>query len=161
MDIGRRAAIFGIAAISVGGIGAYWAGFGRDMPGNSQYFSVDGVALRGADPVAYFAQGKPMIGNSGISLDWGGTVWHFTSDENRQLFEANPQAYAPQFGGYCAWAVAEKGLLYSTQPTNWTIVEGKLYLNYDDGVQETWNTERADFIARGDERWPEVKTQLN
>ena len=100
------------------------------------------------------------MGTPHFSLMWSGVEWHFATSSNRDAFEADPLAYAPQYGGYCAWAVAEKGVLYSTQPKNWTVVQGKLYLNYDDGVQETWITDRAGFIERGDKRWPEVKMQL-
>ncbi|MEP3347492.1 MAG: YHS domain-containing (seleno)protein [Litoreibacter sp.] len=160
MDLDRRLALGGIFALGTVGIGAYWAGYGRDTPGNSQYFSQGGVALRGADPVGYFKLGQSVMGTSHFSLTWAGVEWQFATSAHRDAFEADPMAYAPQYGGYCAWAVAEKGLLYSTQPKNWSVVQGKLYLNYDDGVQETWNSDRAGFIERGDERWPDVKRLL-
>lgn len=160
MELSRRATMIGIATLAVGGGAAYWAGFGRDMPGNGQFFATDNVALRGADPVAYFTLQEARIGLPEHALTWQGAEWRFVSAEHRAAFESAPWQYAPQYGGYCAWAVAEKGQLYSTQPKNWSVVNGKLYLNYDDGVEQTWNTDRAGFIARGDERWPEVKKQL-
>jgi YHS domain-containing protein len=114
------------------------------------------VALGGTDPVGYFTEGRPVAGQAAHSFDWNGATWHFASAENRDAFAADPARYAPQYGGFCAWAVAEKGKLYSTQPDNWAIVEGKLYLNFNDDIQGKWQADVPGFIARGDERWPEV-----
>ncbi|MEP3279086.1 MAG: YHS domain-containing (seleno)protein [Stappiaceae bacterium] len=119
-------------------------------------FSENGVAIRGTDPVSYFTEQKPVLGSEKFAADWNGTTWHFASADNRETFLADPDRYAPQYGGFCAWAVAEKGKLYSTQPQNWSIVDGKLYLNYNDGVQENWEKDIPGFIEEGDRRWPEV-----
>lgn len=121
-------------------------------------FASDGVAIRGSDPVAYFTEGRPVAGSPAHALEWNGAVWHFASASNRAAFEADPERYAPQYGGFCAWAVAEKGKLYSTQPENWAIVDGKLYLNFNDDIQARWQEDIAGFIARGDERWPGLLT---
>lgn len=119
-------------------------------------FSEEGVAIRGTDPVAYFTEQRPVKGSNAFSANWNGTTWHFASAENRDLFLTDPEKYAPQYGGFCAWAVAEKGKLYSTQPDNWSIVDGKLYLNYSDGVQESWEKDIPGFIQEGDRRWPTI-----
>lgn len=157
MLIRRNILLTGVALVVAGVGGMYLT---RDEPGTHEYFATEGIALRGADPVAYFTQGEPVIGSAEFSYDWSGVTWHFASASHRDRFAADPLAYAPQYGGYCAWAVAEKQQLYSTQPENWTVVDGKLYLNYSDGVEETWNTDRAGFITRGDAAWPEVRKLL-
>jgi len=118
-------------------------------------FARDGVAIRGYDPVAYFTQGAPTKGSDAHRHDWNGTTWHFASEENRAAFAENPEGYAPQYGGYCAWAVAE-GYTASTVPEAWRIVDGKLYLNYSRGVQRRWARDIPGNIARGDANWPAV-----
>jgi len=119
-------------------------------------FAEDGVALRGTDSVAYFTEGRPVAGSAAHALDWNGATWHFASAENRAAFAAEPERYAPQYGGFCAWAVAERGKLYSTRPENWAIVGGKLYLNFNDDIEARWQADIPGFIAKGDARWPEI-----
>ena len=156
--ITRRSLLFttgALGAISVAGSAAAFDWLNRAQSGGG-YFQEDGVALRGADVVAYFTEGRPVIGSAEHSFDWGGTTWHFASAANRDAFAADPGAYAPQYGGFCAWGLAAKGKLYSTQPENWAIVDGKLYLNFNDGVQARWNKDRAGFISKADAQWPAV-----
>lgn len=153
----RTILMAGAAALAAGAAGIYMT---RDDAGTHSYFATDGVALRGADPVAYFTQSEAVIGSSEFAHDWAGVTWHFASATHRDLFIADPLAYAPQYGGYCAWAVAAKEQLFSIQPENWAVVDGKLYLNFSDDVEETWNTDRAGFIAQGDAAWPEVRKLL-
>lgn len=119
-------------------------------------FTEDGAAIRGYDPVAYFTQGKPVEGDPTHSVEWRGAEWRFASAENREKFLENPEAYAPAYGGFCAWAVAAKGELYSTQPDNWTIHDGRLFLNFSDDVQATWEQDIPGFVAEGDRRWPKI-----
>ncbi|MEL6477374.1 MAG: YHS domain-containing (seleno)protein [Pseudomonadota bacterium] len=114
-----------------------------------------GTAIDGTDPVAYFKEGRPVEGSSDFTHEWNGATWRFASAENRDLFAADPVAYAPQYGGYCAWAVA-KGSTASTDPDNWAIVDGKLYLNYNDAVQAKWDKDRPGNIAKANDNWPEV-----
>ena len=83
-------------------------------------------AVGGYDPVAYFTEGKPVAGNSGITHQWKGATWRFASEKNRDLFKAEPAKYAPQYGGYCAWAVSQ-GYTAKGDPNHWKIVDGKLY----------------------------------
>jgi len=119
-------------------------------------YAPDGVAIRGTDPVAYFTEGRAVAGSEAHSFDWNGATWHFASADNRAAFAAEPETYAPEYGGFCAWAVAEKGTLYATQPENWAIVERKLYLNYNDNIEARWQQDIPGFIAKGDARWPEI-----
>jgi YHS domain-containing protein len=113
------------------------------------------LALDGHDPVAYFKTGKPAKGSAEHALTWNGATWHFSSAENKAAFEAKPEAYAPQYGGYCAWAVSE-GYTAKGDPSHWRIVDGKLYLNYDHSVQRNWEKDVPGRIAKGDKNWPAV-----
>ncbi len=119
------------------------------------YQSLFGTAIDGTDPVAYFTEGKPVKGSSDFAHDWNGATFHFASAENRDAFAANPEKYAPQYGGYCAWAVSQ-GYTASTDPEAWKIVDGKLYLNYNKSVQSTWGQDIPGNIAAGDRNWPKV-----
>lgn len=112
-------------------------------------------ALSGYDPVAYFTDAKPAQGSSDYSFDYLGATWFFVSSQHRDLFIANPAKYAPQYGGYCAWAVAQ-GKSASGDPEFWKIVDGKLYLNYDDAVQKKWEADIPGFIKAADVNWPKV-----
>ncbi|MDD9717730.1 YHS domain-containing (seleno)protein [Dinoroseobacter sp. PD6] len=118
-------------------------------------FSDRGAAIRGYDPVAYFTLGEPTEGSDAFTHDWNGATWRFASDAHRAAFAADPVAYAPQFGGYCAWAVAE-GYTASTIPEAWRIVDGKLYMNFSRRVQRRWERDIPGNIARGNANWPQV-----
>ncbi len=97
-----------------------------------------GQAIRGYDAVAYFQEGKPVEGKSAFQTDWMGASWRFISQANLDLFKAAPDSYAPQYGGYCAFAVS-RGYTASTDPEAWTIHDRKLYLNYSKGVRDQWS----------------------
>lgn len=112
-----------------------------------------GVALHGYDPVAYFTDGKPVAGMSEHSFEWQGATWRFATAEHRQMFVADPERYAPQYGGYCAKAVSENHTA-DVDPKAWKIVDGKLYLNYSPKVQALWEQDVAGRIARADANWP-------
>ena len=119
------------------------------------YQSFFGTAIDGTDPVAYFTESRPVKGSSDFAHEWNGATFHFASAENRDLFAASPEKYAPQYGGYCAWAVSQ-GYTASTDPEAWKIVDGKLYLNYSKSVQQTWEQDIPGNIAAGDGNWPKV-----
>jgi YHS domain-containing protein len=114
------------------------------------------VAIRGADPVAFFREGRPVTGDAAFEADWNGARWRFASASNRDDFLAAPERFAPNYGGFCAWAVAARGKLYSTQPPNWSIVDDRLYLNFNDDIQRRWEADIPGFIAEADRRWPEI-----
>jgi hypothetical protein len=114
-----------------------------------------GVALKGYDPVAYFVQGQPVKGRKEFVFRWSDATWKFSSVEHRDLFARDPAAYAPQFGGYCAWAVSQ-GYTADIDPASWKIVSGKLYLNYDPEVQARWAQDIPGFIARAEKNWPRL-----
>ncbi|MEM6252802.1 MAG: YHS domain-containing (seleno)protein [Cyanobacteria bacterium P01_D01_bin.156] len=115
----------------------------------------DSLAIRGYDPVAYFTVGAPVEGSSDYEYEWNGATWRFSSAAHKQLFANNPDAYAPQYGGYCAKALSE-GNMASTVPEAWDIVEGKLYLNYSLDVQRQWQGDVPGNIAKADAKWPSI-----
>jgi YHS domain-containing protein len=117
------------------------------------YSSWLGAAIRGYDPVAYFTEGKPVEGSREFSHEWKGATWRFATAANRDAFAAAPEKYAPQFGGYCAYGVAN-GYTVSTVPEAWTIVEGKLYLNYSLGVRADWLKDVPGYIGKANANWP-------
>jgi hypothetical protein len=112
-----------------------------------------GLALHGYDPVAYFVSGRPEKGHDAFTYAWQGATWRFASAERRDLFAASPDAYAPQFGGYCAWAVS-RNYTADIDPQAFDIVEGKLYLNYSKLVQLRWKADRAGNIRKAQQNWP-------
>lgn len=120
------------------------------------FFNSDGVAIEGTDPVAYFTEGKAVEGRDDISFDYGGVTWRFASTANRDAFAAEPARYAPQYGGYCAWAVSQ-GYTASTVREAWHIEDGKLYLNYSKGVQKRWAEDIPGNISKADGNWPGLK----
>lgn len=119
---------------------------------NKNFF---GTALKGYDAVAYFKEGKPVKGKDEFRHDWMGAKWYFASAANRDAFAQNPEKYAPQFGGYCAWAVSQ-GYTAAIDPTAWKIVEGKLYLNYNKEVQQKWESDIPGHIKKAQENWPRL-----
>ncbi len=125
--------------------------------GKSQVFTgiIKGVAVGGYDPVAYFTTGKPSKGNKDLTLEHDGAIWRFASTANRDAFKANPEKYAPQYGGYCSWAVSQ-GYTAKGDPKAWRIVDGKLYLNYNRSVQKTWERNIPTNISKANANWPNV-----
>lgn len=114
-----------------------------------------GIAVDGSDVVAYFTEGRPVAGKPDITLDWRGASWRFASAANRDTFIASPERYAPQYGGYCAYAMSE-GYIAPTVPEAWRIVDGKLYLNFSVRVLRIWERDIPGRIARGNANWPGV-----
>ena len=119
------------------------------------YQSYSGTAIDGTDPVSYFTEGRPVAGKASITHKWNGATWRFTSQQNRDRFAAAPEKYAPRYGGYCAWAVSQ-GYTASTDPDAWSIVDGKLYLNYSKSVQKKWEGNVPGHIASANRNWPKV-----
>ncbi len=119
-------------------------------------FSRWGKAIRGYDPVAYFTEGRPVEGSAKFTAEWMGATWRFASAANRDSFVAAPERYAPQYGGYCAWAVSQ-GDTASIDPEAWRIVDGRLYLNYSKSVQGRWEKDIPGNIAKADGNWPRLR----
>ncbi|SEG12130.1 hypothetical protein SAMN05421751_11185 [Jhaorihella thermophila] len=117
-----------------------------------------GVAIRGYDTVAYFRQGQAVRGRPDIAVQWKGAVWRFASEDNRETFESNPRAYAPRFGGYCAYAVS-RGHLAAGDPRAWRIVGGHLYLIHDPALKRAWERDIPGNLALAEANWPAVLGQ--
>ena len=129
----------------------------------SNVFAVDEIytgffssaAIKGYDTVAFFTENKPVKGNSKYEHTWKDTTWRFSSQKNLDLFKTNPEKYAPQYGGWCAYAVSQNTTA-SIEPEYFTIVNGKLYLNYDSNINTKWLANRDNFIVDADRNWPGV-----
>ena len=118
-------------------------------------YTEGGAAASGYDVVAYFTEGRPVEGSAAHTAEYEGAIWRFASEANRDAFEADPARYAPQYGGYCAYAVAQ-GSKAPTDPTAWKVVDGKLYLNYNSRIQRRWEGNQASFIVDADRNWPSL-----
>jgi YHS domain-containing protein len=118
-------------------------------------FERNGVALGGTDPVAYFTRSEPVRGSAEHALEWQGVTWWFYSADTRARFEASPERYAPQYGGWCAWAAAQ-GYAAPTVPDAWKIVDDRLYLNASTSVQRRWERDIPGFIDAADANWPNI-----
>lgn len=113
------------------------------------------TAVQGHDPVAYFTEGRPVKGSRDFTTTYEGAEFRFASQENLDTFLLDPAKYAPQFGGYCAWAVSE-GYTAKGDADHWAIVDDRLYLNYDEKIQTRWEQDRAEHIDKANTNWPEV-----
>ena len=128
---------------------------GAALAQQAPVYSDSSGAIRGYDPVAYFTESRPVKGSKQFTHQWRGATWRFASAENRERFAAVPEKYAPQYGGYCAYGVAS-GYAVKIEPDAWSVVDGKLYLNYDRGVQKTWQSDVPGYIRKADANWPRV-----
>lgn len=146
------AAIFAVAAIGVG------SALANDSV-NTGYFG--GVAIMGYDTVAYFTEGKAVKGSEEFSYEWLGTPWHFANKKHQEMFMSEPTKYAPQYGGYCAGEVAlNESVTVNVDPEAFKIIDGKLYLIYDEGNAAAFADNADDLIPKGDAKWPVVEAKL-
>ena len=124
----------------------------------TEIFTVNGKAIRGYDVVAFFSESKPVQGNENFSYTWKDATWLFSSQENLELFKTNPEKYAPQYGGYCAYGMSS-GYKASTVIETWKILNDKLYFNYNQKVQELWNKDQVGYIQKADINWVKVRNK--
>ena len=123
-----------------------------------EIFSTEEGAIQGYDPVAFFKEGKPVAGKKELTFNWSGASWYFSTQENLDAFKSNPTYYAPQFGGWCAYGTAA-GHKSPTQAETWSIVDNKLYFNYNMAVQKLWNKNQKGLIEQANKNWPAVKKE--
>jgi hypothetical protein len=116
------------------------------------------VAVSGYDPVAYFTDNQPVRGRKEFTARWNGAEWRFASAAHRDAFVAEPARYAPQYGGYCAWAVSQ-GYTAPADPDAWKIVGSKLYLNYDREIAAKWEQDIPGNIVSADDKWPSLQAR--
>lgn len=119
------------------------------------FYAQEGLAVGGYDTVAFFSEGRAVQGQPEFAVMWKGAVWRFVSVDNQYLFEADPRAFAPLFGGYCAYSVSQ-GYLMSGNPETWKIVDGELFLLYNSRVQQVWENQTTDLMALARNNWPAV-----
>ena len=125
------------------------------LAGENPVYAEAGVAINGYDPVAYFKAGEPVAGSVAHATEWNGAKWLFSNEENKSEFVKKPDEFAPQYGGYCAYAVS-RGYTASTDPDAWTIHDGKLYLNYNKAVRLLWSRDIPGHVSSADGNWPGV-----
>lgn len=118
-------------------------------------FSNSDFVIGGYDVVAYFTENAPVKGSEEFEHQWSNSRWLFSSKEHLELFVANPEKYAPQYGGYCAWAVGHDDTA-KINPDQFSIVDGKLYLNFNSRIQNKWSKDKAKWIEEGDKYWPDL-----
>jgi YHS domain-containing protein len=135
----------------------YFPGFANAGEINTGYFG--NVAIKGYDTVAYFTEQRAVKGNEDISQNWLGAIWVFSSEEHKQLFSGNPVKYAPQYGGHCADGVAYGDVTTNIDPQAWRIIEGKLYLNYDQGSAAEIE-EMEGQLEKSVKNWPGIRARL-
>ena len=117
------------------------------------FFSSDSdTAILGYDPVAYFLDGRPVEGTDSFVHEWKGAKWKFASQEHLDRFRKDPARFAPQYGGYCAYGVAKDNLV-SIEPDKYTIIDDKLYLNYNAAIQEKWLVDPRGYIREADAKF--------
>ena len=122
----------------------------------SEIFLTDGNAVRGYDVVAFHTDKKAIPGNKQYAYQWKDATWLFNSEQHLETFKSNPEKYAPQYGGYCAYGTAD-GHKAPTETDTWTVINGKLYFNYNKEVQQMWKEDTDGYIKKADSLWPTVK----
>ena len=144
-----------VASISLAGV--FQSRFDGHTTPTGDVVQVDdrGVAAGGYDVVAYF-DGVATPGTEAFETTHRGAKYRFGSRANLETFRSDPEAYAPQYGGFCAWAVGEKASLVEADPEVFSVVDGRLFLNFNRDVQQAWETDRDDLIRRGDGHWPTI-----
>ena len=120
------------------------------------YSDKEGIAINGYDPVAYFTENTPVLGRSDLEYSWRGATWRFSNEQHLKQFQTEPDKYAPQYGGYCAFGLSN-GYKASTSPDAWTIVDGKLYLNYNKDVRGEWLPKKDELIVKADSNWTAIR----
>ncbi|MCV2873010.1 YHS domain protein [Defluviimonas sp. WL0050] len=148
MTLTRRALIAAILVIPVAGTILRPA-----LAAEPEVYAPNGVAMGGYDPVAYFTDGRPVMGKAAHALRWRGALWYFASAEAMESFEMNPAGYAPQYGGYCAYAMS-KGAIAPTVPEAFTVHDGRLYMNFSTEVRTIWSGDIPGNIALANGNWP-------
>ncbi len=156
----KRHSLLTLGALALSVAGATQEAWAAEPPintlRNSSLFATrTDTAINGYDTVAYFTVGKPVKGLDSFVTDWMGAKWKFASQANLDLFKASPEKYAPQYGGYCAYGVSQ-GYLVKVDPDQFTVRDGKLFLNYDGEVQKKWLADPEGFIKTANGRFNEL-----
>ncbi len=119
------------------------------------------VALEGYDAVSYFSK-KPLKGKSSFQINNKGIIYYFANQENLDAFKSNPSKYEPAYGGWCAYAMGEKGEKVEVDPETFKIINGKVYLFYNKFFSNTltdWNENEASLKKKADLNWSKIAAQ--
>lgn len=122
----------------------------------AEIFQKDGAALGGYDPVAFFTESKPVKGTADYNHKWKDATWQFSSKQNLDSFTASPERYAPQYCGYCSYGTAD-GHKAPTEADTWTVLDNKLYFNYNKDVKRLWDKDRPKYIEQANGNWEKIK----
>lgn len=122
----------------------------------SEIFEKNGMAIKGYDVVAFHTEAKATKGLENFTYRWKDANWLFANQANLDMFKEDPEKYAPQYGGYCAYGTAD-GHKAPTETDTWTVRDKKLYFNYNKKVQEIWNKDQAGYIKKADKNWVEIR----
>lgn len=154
MALLTRRALFGALMIAAS-VAAAAPVLAQSRTGGAPNSMYAGIGLKGYDPVAYFTDGKAVQGSSDITASANTLTWHFASEEHRAAFEADPEHFMPQYGGFCTWGVGAKNALFDVDPENgWTIVGDKLYVNFNADINATFAADPQTYIAKAETNWP-------
>ncbi|HEX9503822.1 MAG TPA: YHS domain-containing (seleno)protein [Patescibacteria group bacterium] len=132
-----------------------FAAFGASAQ-KAEVFAPGGKAIKGYDPVAFFKQSKPVMGADSLSYTYKDVQWLFSTREDMDAFKENPEHFAPQYGGFCAFGTSA-GRKFPTEVETWSIVNDKLYFNYNMKVKKDWTKDQQALIEKADKQWPELK----
>ncbi len=160
MNLTKKLAAVVLMSFSLAGAAMAAQAINTFGPGGSFFSSPKqtGIAIRGYDTVAYFTDSKPVKGSEKFSTEWMGAKWQFASQDHLDKFKAEPEKYAPQYGGYCAYGIAKDNVV-KIEPDQFTVVNGKLYLNYDADINKKWRKDKLGYIKQADAKFSTVIKQ--
>lgn len=158
LDMNRQTAFFLATCLVLTALFAAPVTFGDDSVNHSAGMTLAGapLAIHGYDPVAFFTDGTARIGDARYTVAHGDAAYRFVSEANQRKFDDNPEAFLPQYGGFCAYGVA-LGAKFDGDPRMFAIVNGKLYFNLDPAIQGTWKEDLASNIQKADGNWPKIR----
>jgi hypothetical protein len=158
MTAARRQRKRGAASAIVLGIVCALATISEGAHATTERIVVDrftGLAIGGYDPVAFYTDAKPILGNPDLEYSYGGAVWRFANVGNRDAFAARPDVYMPQFGGYDPLGVAH-GVALAGSPLLWLIANDRLFLFYDHKRLEAFGADPERISGAADRKWPDI-----
>ncbi len=135
-------------------------GFSQNDAKRIQSFNLEKkVAIQGYDPVTYFTKKEAVKGNANFKYVYKGIEYHFSSDENKKIFEKNPDNYEPQYGGWCAYAIGKTAEKVTINPKTFKIIDNKLYLFYNANLTNTlklWNKDEENLYKKANQNWEKI-----
>ncbi|RYH03562.1 YHS domain protein [Salipiger sp. IMCC34102] len=127
----------------------------RVLAATDVVMAVDGVALGGIDPLSYWLDGEPRLGDPTHRILWRDAMWHFADSDRLAAFERNPRGLSPAYGGYCAYALSQ-GIVVASDPEVFSMVENRLFLNQTHLIRQAWLSDVPGHVASADANWPQI-----